>query len=72
MQKQTDTGLTKIYSRLLLTILKSILMNYFDRILERDKGIAVIEEIVLQSRVEFNMEAEEQDVFLYENTVEDE
>jgi hypothetical protein len=48
------------------------LMNYFDLLLGRDKGIAVIEEIVLQSRVEFNVEAEEQDVFFYENTVEDE
>ena len=48
------------------------LMNCFDRVLERDKGTAVIEEIVLQSRVEFNVEAEEQDVFLYENRVEDE
>jgi len=38
------------------------LMQRFDVILEQGKGAAVIEEIVLQSRVEFNVEAEEQDV----------
>ncbi|CAD5938082.1 hypothetical protein NO976_01795 [Planktothrix agardhii] len=40
------------------------LMSHFDRVLERGKGAAVIEEIVLQSRVEFNVEAEEQDILI--------
>jgi len=40
------------------------LMQRFDVILEQGKGAAVIEEIVLQSRVEFNVEAEEQDVMI--------
>ena len=48
------------------------LMQRFDAILEQGKGSAVIEEIVLQSRVEFNVEAEEQDVLIYEDTVEEE
>ena len=48
------------------------LMNRFDAVLEQRKGAAVIEEIVLQSRVEFNVEAEEQDVLIYEDTVEEE
>ncbi|MEH1867622.1 MAG: restriction endonuclease [Nostoc sp.] len=48
------------------------LMCRFDTVLQRGKDAAVIEEIVLQSRVEFNVEAEEQDVIVYENTVEEE
>lgn len=40
------------------------LMQRFDVILEQGKGAAVIEEIVLQSRMEFNVEAEEQDVII--------
>jgi hypothetical protein len=48
------------------------LMSHFDRVLERGKGAAVIEEIVLQSRVEFNVEAEEQDILINEDGVEDE
>jgi hypothetical protein len=32
----------------------------------------VIEEIVLQSRIEFNIEAEEQDILIYEDKVEEE
>jgi len=35
------------------------LMRRFDTVLERGKGAAVIEEIVLQSRIEFNVEAED-------------
>lgn len=42
------------------------LMSHFDRVLERGKGAAVIEEIVLQSRVEFNVEAEEEDILINE------
>lgn len=48
------------------------LMQRFDAVLQRGKGSAVIEEIVLQSRVEFNVEAEDQDVLIYENTIEGE
>lgn len=48
------------------------LMQRFDAVLQRGKGSAVIEEIVLQSRVEFNVEAEEQDVLIYENTIDGE
>ncbi|WP_026786178.1 hypothetical protein [Planktothrix rubescens] len=48
------------------------LMSHFDRVLERGKGAAVIEEIVLQSRVEFNVEAEEQDILINEDGVENE
>jgi hypothetical protein len=43
------------------------LMQRFDEVLENGKGKEVIEEIVLQSRVEFNVEAEEQDVLAYDN-----
>ena len=45
------------------------LMHRFDLVLKQGKGGAVIEEIVLQSRVEFNVEAEEQDVLIYEGKV---
>lgn len=48
------------------------LMHRFDLVLEQGKGGAVIEEIVLQSRVEFNVEAEEQDVLFYEGIVDEE
>ncbi|VXD15394.1 restriction endonuclease [Planktothrix paucivesiculata] len=48
------------------------LISHFDRVLERGKGASVIEEIVLQSRVEFNVEAEEQDILINENGVENE
>lgn len=34
--------------------------------LRAGKGVNVIEEIVLQSRVEFNVEAEEQDILAFE------
>lgn len=50
----------------------SQLMHYFDTGLEQGKGAAVIEEIVLQSRVEFNVEAEEQNILIYEDTMEEE
>ena len=49
----------------------SELMHRFDTVLEQGKGTAVIEEIVLQSRVEFNVEAEEQDILIDEDTVEE-
>lgn len=49
----------------------SQLMHYFDTVLEQGKG-AVIEEIVLQSHVEFNVEAEEQNILVYEDTMEEE
>lgn len=42
------------------------LMEIFEQVLESGKGANVIEEIVLQSRVEFNIEAEEQDVVNFE------
>ncbi|MGH1394658.1 MAG: hypothetical protein ACRAVC_11570 [Trichormus sp.] len=42
------------------------LMCRFDVVIGRNKGAAVIEEIVIQSRVEFNVEAEEQDILIYE------
>ncbi len=42
------------------------LMEIFEQVLAADKGTSVIEEIVLQSRVEFNLEAEEQDVLAFE------
>ncbi|MBN2593156.1 MAG: hypothetical protein JXA81_06595 [Sedimentisphaerales bacterium] len=41
------------------------LLSRFDEVLRKEKGKEVIEEIVLQSRVEFNVEAEEQDVLAY-------
>jgi hypothetical protein len=46
----------------------SELMRRFNSVLQQDQGGSVIEEIVLQSRVEFNVEAEEQDVLLYRDT----
>lgn len=42
------------------------LMEIFEQVLATGKGTNVIEEIVLQSRVEFNVEAEEQDVVTFE------
>ena len=42
------------------------LMEIFEQVLSVGKGVSVIEEIVLQSRVEFNVEAEEQDVLAFE------
>ncbi|MGR3310662.1 MAG: restriction endonuclease [Candidatus Brocadiales bacterium] len=42
------------------------LIQRFDEVLKKGKGKEVIEEIVLQSRVEFNVEAEEQDVLAYD------
>ena len=42
------------------------LMEIFEHVLEVGKGASVIEEIVLQSRVEFNVEAEEHDFLAYE------
>lgn len=42
------------------------LMEIFENVLEAGKGASVLEEIVLQSRVEFNVEAEEQDVVTFE------
>jgi hypothetical protein len=42
------------------------LVSIFEQVLESGKGASVIEEIVLQSRVEFNVEAEEQDILVFE------
>jgi len=42
------------------------LVSIFEQVLESGKGASVIEEIVLQSRVEFNVEAEEQDILAFE------
>ena len=47
------------------------LMEIFETVLEAGKGANVIEEIVLQSRVEFNVEAEEQDVLAFEKAEKD-
>lgn len=48
------------------------LIEIFEQILMAGKGASVIEEIVLQSRVEFNVEAEEQDILSFDkNTSED-
>ena len=41
------------------------LIEVFEQILKDGKGTSVIEEIVLQSRVEFNVEAEEQDTLSF-------
>lgn len=46
------------------------LMKRFDEVIEKGKGKEVIEEIVLQSRVEFNVEDEEQDVLAYNKVTE--
>lgn len=47
------------------------LMRRFDAVVVLNKGAAVIEEIVIQSRVEFNVEAEEQDILTYEQRFEE-
>lgn len=44
------------------------LIEIFEEVLAGGKSTSIIEEIVLQSRVEFNVEAEEQDITLQENT----
>ncbi|WP_041237785.1 hypothetical protein [Gloeothece citriformis] len=38
------------------------LMSHFDEVLQNNRGARIIEEIVLQSRIEFNVESEEQDI----------
>jgi hypothetical protein len=43
-------------------------MNIFEQVLATGKGARVIEEIVLQSRVEFNVETEEQNVLSFDKT----
>ena len=43
-----------------------MLVRIFEQVLETGKGANIIEEIVLQSRVEFNVEAEEQDILIFE------
>lgn len=48
------------------------LMKRFDQVLKSGRGKEVIEEIVLQSRVEFNVEAEEQDVLAFDKSIEQE
>lgn len=42
------------------------LVKRYDQVLEKGKATEVIQEIVLQSRVEFNVEAEEQDVLAFD------
>ena len=44
------------------------LIQIFEEVLKAGKGTQVLEEIVLQSRVEFNVEAEEQDALVLENS----
>jgi hypothetical protein len=44
------------------------LMSRLDSVLNRGKGKEIIEEIVLQSRVEFNVEDEEQDVLAFDES----
>ncbi len=45
-----------------------ILMKIFEQVLKAGKGAIVMEEIVIQSRIEFNVEAEEQDILTFEQT----
>ncbi|MEC4983615.1 MAG: restriction endonuclease [Oscillatoria sp. PMC 1068.18] len=47
------------------------LVEIFDNVLAEGHGVKVVEEIVLQSRVEFNVEAEEQDVLAFETAKKD-
>lgn len=47
------------------------LMELFEQVLAAGKGTSVVEEIVLQSRVEFNVEAEEQDILAFEKAESD-
>ena len=47
------------------------LVEIFEKVLQSDLGVKVIEEIVLQSRVEFNVEAEEQDVLAFQKAESD-
>ncbi|MBE8232618.1 MAG: restriction endonuclease [Endozoicomonadaceae bacterium] len=43
-----------------------MLVKIFEQISKDGKGVSVIKEIALQSRVEFNIEAEEQDILAFE------
>lgn len=43
------------------------LMSRLDVVLNNDRGKEIIEEIVLQSRVEFNVEDEEQDILVFDD-----
>ena len=45
-----------------------MLVDIFEKVLEAGKSAGVIEEIVVQSRIEFNVEAEEQDVLVFEKS----
>ncbi len=47
------------------------LIEIFENVLESGLGAKVIKEIVLQSRVEFNVEAEEQDIIAFEKVESD-
>jgi len=47
------------------------LMEIFEKVLESGYGAKVIEEIILQSRVEFNVEAEYQDILAFEKAESD-
>ena len=47
------------------------LVEIFEQVIESGYGANVIEEIVLQSRIEFNVEAEEQDVLAFEKAESD-
>ncbi|TXL10911.1 restriction endonuclease, partial [Methylococcaceae bacterium HT3] len=46
------------------------LIEIFESVLKSGCGAKVIEEIFLQSRVEFNVEAEEQDILAFEKSAE--
>ena len=73
-QAQERYGVKAIVARYMESIEEVIniqaLLKCFDTVLANQKGGEVIEEIVLQSRVEFNVEAEEQDLYAYDKTIE--
>lgn len=47
------------------------LVEVFEKVNQAGLGAKVIEEIVLQSRVEFNVEAEEQDILAFQKSESD-
>ena len=71
-EKYQIKAIVKVYIESIEEVINiPMLVKIFEKVLETGKGASVIEEIVLQSRVEFNVEAEEQDILAFEQAQND-
>ena len=71
-EKYQIKAIVKVYIESIEEVINiPMLVKIFEKVLETGKGASVIEEIVLQSRVEFNVEAEEQDILAFEQAQDD-